>query len=45
MLYTNLKYIFTPNNANLLFAHLFVCIVYNSALYSHKDADILKHKF
>jgi len=44
-MYSNLKYVFTPTNANLLFARLFVHIVYNSALYSHTDADILKHKF
>lgn len=31
MFYTNLKYIFTPKNANLLFAQLFVYIVYSSA--------------
>lgn len=45
MLFPNLKYIFTPTNANLLFAQLFVYNVYNSALYSHTDADILKRKF
>jgi hypothetical protein len=42
MLYSNLKYIFTPTNAKLLLAQLFVYIVYNSALYSHTDVDILK---
>jgi len=44
-MYSNLKYIFTPTNANLLLDQLFVYIVYNNALYSRTGADILKQKF